>query len=185
MKLWFKKRTWFLLATLILGIAAFFRFYRLADLPPGLYWEEVALGYDAYSILKTGRDHHGHFLPIVAFESFGDYKPALYFYAVVPFIKLFSLSGWAVRLPAALSGLAIVLGLGRLMFLLLDGEKERKKWLSLLAMLITAISPWAILFSRAGWEVNLATALILWGVLFFYDCTVRNRAIQTNSPGFF
>ena len=34
-------------------------------------------------------------------------------------------------------------------------------------MFVTAISPWAIMFSRAGWEVNFATTLVLWGVNLF------------------
>lgn len=162
-----KKQTFWILFALILALAGLLRLYKLDRLPPGLYWEEVALGYDAYSILQTGRDHHGHPWPIVAFESFGDWKPALYFYVLVPFVWLLGLTEWAVRLPAALSGIAIVVGVGVLSRLMVKPKKKQDQ-LQLVTMVVTAISPWAILFSRAAWEVNLATALILWGTILFW-----------------
>ena len=34
----------------------------LGSNPPGMYWDEVSLGWNAYSILKTGHDEHGRFL---------------------------------------------------------------------------------------------------------------------------
>ena len=88
-----------LIAVLIL--AAVLRFYHLDSNPPSPYWEEAALGYDAYSILKTGKDFHGHSWPLIAFESFGDYKPSLYFYATVPSVAIFGLNTFAVRFPSA------------------------------------------------------------------------------------
>ena len=92
-------------------LAAVLRFYRLGENPPGLYWEEAAIGYDAYSILKTGKDFHGNAWPLVAFESFGDWKPSLYFYAAVPSVAVFGLTPLAVRLPSALFGTLTVIGL--------------------------------------------------------------------------
>lgn len=162
------KKNWYcLLSILIVLVALLIRTVGLDKLPPSLYWEEVALGYDAYSISQTADDHHGNFLPIVAFESFGDWKPALYFYAIVPFIKLLGLNAWSVRLPSALGGVMIVIGIRELVNILLKDHYQKKqlKMISLLAMLVTTFSPWAIQFSRAGWEVNLATSLVLWGVI--------------------
>src|SRR5687768_9057768 len=103
--------SWFYSAIgVILLLAFFLRVYNITQQTP--YWEEVALGYDAYSILKTGKDHHGNSWPIVAFESFGDWKPSFYFYAIVPFVQLFGLNLLAVRMPSVLSGIAIVGGVG-------------------------------------------------------------------------
>ncbi len=152
---------------LITTLALVIRVYQVTSSPPAPYWEEVALGYDAYSILETGKDHHGNSYPLVAFESFGDWKPAGYFYAIVPFIKLVGLNVLAVRLPSVIAGTLIVLVLGWLIYLLTDylPEKARQK-LSLIGMLLASISPWLIQFSRAGWEVNLATFFILLGVTF-------------------
>lgn len=156
----------FITSIILLTLLAFvIRFYQVTSSPPALYWEEVALGYDAYSILQTGKDHHGNAYPLVAFESFGDWKPAGYFYAIVPFIKLLGLNVLAIRLPSILAGTATVTILGWLIYLLTDHlTNKTRKTLALIGMAIAAISPWLIQFSRAGWEVNLATTLILLGI---------------------
>lgn len=170
----FLKKHWFrLLWLVIIAIAFFVRLYKIDQIPPSPYWEEAALGFDAYSILQTGMDHHGNKLPVVAFESFGDWKPSLYFYAIVPFITLFNLGVVAVRMPSVLSGVLIVIGVGQLAKSFSD-----KKMFQLFAMFVTSISPWAIQFSRSGWESNLATCLILWGVVLF----IRSIEVGLDAP---
>jgi 4-amino-4-deoxy-L-arabinose transferase-like glycosyltransferase len=143
----------------VILLAFLVRVYRLDVAPPSLYWEEVALGYDAYSILKTGRDHHGNPWPIVAFESFGDFKPALYYYLIVPFIPLFGLNAWSVRLPAALLGTLTVWLVYELARLVLKSKRA-----ALAGALVLAVLPWHIQFSRAGFEVTVATCLLTLGV---------------------
>jgi hypothetical protein len=96
-----------LILTAILLLALFLRTYKLATVPPHLTVDEAALGYNAYSILKTARDEYGQFLPLV-FKSFSDYKPGLYIYAAVPFIAALGLNEFAVRLPSALAGVTAV-----------------------------------------------------------------------------
>jgi len=59
--------------TTIFFIGFLIRFYLSSTYPP-LLWDEAALGYNSYSILKTGKDEYGSVLPII-FKSFGDYKP--------------------------------------------------------------------------------------------------------------
>jgi hypothetical protein len=168
-----------ILFALILILAIFLRFYKV-DTLLSPYWEEVALGYDAYSISQTAHDHHSNFLPIVAFESFGDWKPSLYFYAIVPFIKLVGLNVLAVRLPSLLAGLSITIGVWMLIKLILPKKVlTDKPYLPLLGMFVTAISPWAVMFSRAAWEVNLATSLIMWGIICFV------KFIKTNQKNYF
>ena len=44
----------------VLVLALFLRVFRLESAPASLYWEEAAIGYDAYSIYKTGKDYHGN-----------------------------------------------------------------------------------------------------------------------------
>lgn len=162
------KKNYILIVTILfflLGVGL--RLYKLDTLLPP-YWEEVALGYDAFSISETLRDHHGNFLPLVAFESFGDWKPSLYFYAIVPFIKIFGLGVLAVRLPSFLAGVSVMLGVYFLIKTLAPKEVlKNTPYLPTIGLAVTAISPWAIMFSRSGWEVNLATALVLWGVIAF------------------
>src|SRR6185369_8537483 len=94
-----KRNTLFLLIG-ILFIGALFRFWALGTNPPSLDWDEAALGYNAYSIMQTGRDEYGKSYPIIL-QSFGDYKPALYTYLTIPSVALFGLTPFAVRLPSA------------------------------------------------------------------------------------
>jgi len=169
----FKLKPYSWIVVLFVALAVFVRVWKFDQIPPSPYWEEVALGYDAYAVLETGMDHHGNSLPVVAFESFGDWKPAFYFYTVVPFIKLVGLNVWAVRLPSLLSGIAIIFGIGYLtnwLVSLISSKNVSRlefkmSWPMAVGLGVATFSPWLIQFSRGGWESNLATALMLWGVL--------------------
>src|SRR3989338_9030786 len=101
-----KRINWVLLWIVLLGF--FLRTWKLGSNPPGFYWDEVSLGWNAYSVLKTGFDEHGRFLPIDTFFAFGDYKPPLYIYAAVPSIWLFGLNEFAVRAPSAVAGTLLI-----------------------------------------------------------------------------
>ena len=140
----------FILRTIFLGIV-----------PPGFNADEAALGYNAYSILKTGKDEWGESFPLV-FKSFSDYKPGLYVYLAVPFIAVLGLNEFAVRLPS------IILGLFSIYFIyLLSKEIFKKEIVSLSSAFLLAISPWHIHYSRGAWETNIATFFILVGVWAF------------------
>ena len=66
---------------LIIILSIFLRFYKIGSYP-ALNADEAALGYNAYSLLKTGMDEHGNRFPI-HFQSFNDFKPGFYFYLVL------------------------------------------------------------------------------------------------------
>ena len=57
-----KKTTVLLL--LIIFIAAFLRFYQISENPKAMYGDGLTAVYDAYSILKTGHDQKGEFMPL-------------------------------------------------------------------------------------------------------------------------
>ena len=97
-----RKTIWVLLVAIIL-LAGILRLWQLGGIPPSPDWDEAALGYNAFSILQTGRDEFGKFLPVVL-RSFDDYKPALYAYITVPSVLIFGLDVFAVRLPSAIIG---------------------------------------------------------------------------------
>ena len=172
-----KKKIFWGLAFFIFILASFLRLKNVLSSPPSPYWEEVALGYDAFSIVETGKDHHGNPWPIVAFESFGDWKPSFYFYAIIPFIKLFGLNILTVRLPSIISGVLICIGIAFLTSFIFkeNFSKKNEKFIFLFSFFISAISPWAITFSRGAWESNLATMLILWGINFFFLFMKKNE----------
>src|SRR3989339_1684391 len=79
----------------LLSIGLFF--YKLTSSPPCLNADEATNAYDAYSILKTGKDQYGNFLPL-RFKSFGDYKLPLLTYLAIPFIKVFGLNELGIRM---------------------------------------------------------------------------------------
>jgi 4-amino-4-deoxy-L-arabinose transferase-like glycosyltransferase len=167
---------WFLIGVLLL--AFFLRLYKIATIPPHLTPDEAALGYNAYSILKTGKDEYGQTLPII-FKSFGDYKPGLYIYLTVPFVAIFGLNEFAVRLPSALMG---VLGVG-LIYLLVK-ELFGSKRLAFFASFLLAISPWHIHFSRGAWEINFALSLTLIGIYFFLKSLQKQKFLIFSSVFF-
>jgi len=144
---------------LILLLSIFLRFWHLGSYPT-LNADEAAIGYNTYSLIKTGMDEHGNKWPL-QFQSFNDYKPGFYFYLVLPFVKVFGLNEWSVRVPSAALGVLSVLVIYLFVKELFGDER-----LALISAFFLAISPWHIHFSRGGWEVNVATFFILLGMWF-------------------
>lgn len=163
----------------ILILAAILRLWNLGNVPPHLTSDEAALGYNAYSILKTGRDEYGELLPLI-FKSFGDWKPGLFVYITVPFVAIFGLSEWVVRIPGAISGVLAVW-----LIYLVVGELFKNKKLQILSAALLAISPWHILFSRGAWEINLSLTLTLFGIYFFLRAIGKNPRLIILSAVFF
>lgn len=154
----------------IIIFAAVLRFYNLGINPPSLNWDETAEGYNAYSILKTGKDEYGYKLPL-SFRSFDDYKPPLYIYMTVPSVALFGLNDFAVRFPSALLGVLAVLFCYLMVF-----ELFKNRPIALLSSLFLAISPWHLQFSRVGFETNSTILWSLIGVWAFVKGTKSNGA---------
>lgn len=141
-----RKINWIIIAIVLL--AGVLRFYKLGQNPPSLDWDETAHGYNAYSILKTGRDEYGLKFPLY-FRSFDDYKPPVYTYLVVPSVTIFGLNDFAVRFPSALLGTFAIL-----FTYLLAYELFKNKPIAYLSAFFLAISPWHLQFSRVAFETN-------------------------------
>lgn len=151
-----------LLILLILFLAAFLRLFKLSSVPPSLSWDEVSIGYDAWSIIKTGKDQWGESFP-VAFKSFGEYKYPLHIYTTVLSLAVFGYGEFAVRAGSAILGVINIL----LLYLFVVEATKNKK-LGLLSALFLAISPWHIQFSRVSWETNYALFFFYSGLLLFF-----------------
>ncbi|MCL5070961.1 MAG: glycosyltransferase family 39 protein [Actinobacteria bacterium] len=163
----------------LIGIVLILRFWGLDKVPPHLRNDEAALGYNAYSILQTAKDEHGHFLPIL-FQSFGDWKPGLYVYLTIPFVAVLGLSEWAVRLPAAISG---ILGIYLLYHLVWNLFGNRR--IAFASAFSLAITPWHIAFSRGAWEAQVSVTLILAGLVFLIKSINGKHKYLIASAGFF
>jgi len=149
-------------------------------LPVGFTPDEASFGYDAYSLLRTGKDQWGHKFPLVL-ESFGDYKLPLYAYLTIPSVFLFGLNKYAVRLPNALLGTFAVYITYLLVIELFKDYFPRKNKntsyssiLANIAAFLLAVSSWHIMLSRGAFEANLTSFFMPLGVLFFLKA-IRNR----------
>lgn len=160
----------------IILIAGLLRLPFLGSFPPSLHSDEVSQGYNAYSILKTGRDEHGTFLP-TAFRAYGEWKPALPIYAMVPTIALFGLNGYGVRLPSALAGVGSILLIYFFVKLLLAHYLEKSnseislkqiEWWALSSALFLALSPWHIYQSRSALHNSILLLCMIGALTAFY-----------------
>lgn len=151
----------FIFLCLIVLLAAFLRIYRLGDVPVGFHRDEAFLGYNAYSILMTGRDVNGNFLPL-HLASFL-YSPAGYSYLAIPFIKLFGLTEFAVRFPSALFGLLTV----PITYLLVKKIFDSNN-LALASSFLLSFSPWHINLSRTATENTVVVFFITLGVMLWF-----------------
>ncbi len=149
------------LLVLIILIASFLRLYKLSVNPPSLFGDELDLGYQAYSILKTGKDYQGNFMPI-HFHSLAEWRTPLYLYSAVPTVAIFGITPLGVRLPAAIFGILSIYAI-----YLLSHELTKNKYLSLLSAFLLSVSPWHLQYSRAGFEVTEMLFLLILGLFFF------------------
>jgi 4-amino-4-deoxy-L-arabinose transferase-like glycosyltransferase len=148
----------FIVAAIVL-LAAFFRLYRLDQLPPGLHFDE------AFNATMAQRVLSGVERPIYFTEDLTEEPMAIYITALA--FGIFGASPWSIRLVSALAGIATVAALyflARVLF--------QSRWTAALATFVLAILYWHINFSRLGMEpifVPLTMTLafgFLWRAMF-------------------
>jgi len=150
-------RYYLIILALIFVLAFFLRFNKLASIPNGLYQDEIAIGYNAYSILTTGKDEYGKAFPLY-FKSFGDQKLPVYIYTTVISEKLFGVNAFAVRFPSAFFGLLTV---GIFYFFVRQLTKDKK--IAIVSTFLLAINPWSLDYNRATFEVSICLFLFVSG----------------------
>lgn len=153
----FLRRRELLLLIFIFALGAFLRLFWLSELPRGLNPDEASSGYEAFSILRYGADRNGYALPVLL-KSWGSGQNALYSYIAIPFIAIFGLSEFSVRLP-----MALVSTLSLLVFRLLC-RKARGGPFAVIALFFLAVAPWHILSARWALESNLLPHILLFAV---------------------
>ncbi len=170
-----KKSSSIYLLIIILGLAFLLRVIFLGTIPNGFYCDEASNGYDTYSILQTGRDRYGEFLPLFL-KGFGnDYRESIYVFLTLPFIKFFGLNELATRLTAAVIGTITVITVYYLAKECLSNK------VGLIAALFLAISPWHIQFSRIAFRAILLPWLLCLGVLFFAKSFRKPKYLSLSS----
>lgn len=149
-----------LAAVIILG--SFLRVYNLSNVPPSASMDEASIGYNAYSILLTGKDEYLTKFPLLL-RAFDDWRPSLYVYLVIPFVKIFGLSVLSVRLPSVILSILTI----TVTYLLVKTLFKRFD-IAIFASLLLAISPWHIYISRLGHEANAGLTFFVLGLYLFF-----------------
>ena len=153
---------------LVLGLNLIIRVWGLEVSPTSINWDEASIGYNAYSILTTGRDEYGTYLPL-SLRSFNDYKPALYAYLSIPFIKLMGLSQTSVRMVSVVAGTLSLIPLLLFINILL-----KKKWWSFLIWMFYCLDPLRLHFSRVSLETNLSMSFFSFGAWYLLKDKLAN-----------
>lgn len=155
------KRKVYIVLFLIVIVSFFLRFIKVTENPPALNWDEISIGYNAYSVLKTGKDEWGKVFPI-HFKAYGEYKLPVQVYVSIPGIYFFGLNELGIRITPVVYGTLTVL----VMFFL-----ARSLFGSQLAGLVSAlllgISPWHLHLTRASFESSMAVFLLTLAIWLF------------------
>jgi hypothetical protein len=118
----------------VAGVAAL-HLGGLDTAPPGLYNDEASVGYNAWAIAHGGVDEHGASWPLF-FQAFGEYKGPVAIYMLAPLLRVLPLTPYVVRLPAALTGIAIAVVAGLIAF-----RVTRSRPVAMLTPLTAAVEP--------------------------------------------
>ncbi|TRZ64364.1 MAG: phospholipid carrier-dependent glycosyltransferase [Spirochaetia bacterium] len=156
------KNSKLIILIIILIIAAFFRLYNIADLPPGLYPDEAMNGNNALEAISKLPSLEGFkiFYP----ENNG--REGLFMNIQAVFLKILmpffgdSPEPWMLRLPSAIFGILTVLGVYFL------SKELFNKNVALLSSFFLATSFWHINFSRIGFRAIMAPFFLVWAVYF-------------------
>ncbi len=159
-----------MVAIFILGLLL--RFYSLGIVPAGFHTDEAYFGLNAFSILKTGREITGDFLP-VHLRSFL-FSPAAYSYFSVPPILFFGLNEFSTRFASALFG-SLTIITTYLLVKKLFKKNEGSEIVALVSALFLAVSAWHINLSRVATENVIVVFLISLGVYLYLLWQEKNR----------
>ena len=171
-----QKRHVVLLLALSLILSFFFVVYKGNVSPPCLNADEAAFGYNAYSLLHTGADEYGNFLPL-RLKSFGDYKMPLYSYLSVPFVATFGLNELGTR---ALNIVIALLFPFAIYFL--AKELFKNETVGAIAAVLISVNLGKGIVAREAHEALLAAFLITLASYFFLKFLEKQK--YTYATGF-
>ncbi len=142
---------------LIVGILV--RLILFWKFPLGLNQDEASIGYDAFSDLFFGMDRNGYHNPVYS-VAWGSGHCGLYMALLKPFIYVFGLNNFSVRIVNVLFGcFGLFAFYGTI-------KKLCGKSVALIGLFLLAINPWHIMMSRWGLECNLFPNVFLIGLYF-------------------
>jgi len=148
-------------AVMALGL----RVYKFGQIPVSTYIDETAIGLDALSIAKTGKDMHGGPWLQAIIPSYGDYKLPGYLYVSVIAAFFTQVPALVIRLPALFIGVLTPLVVGAVVYELFTVIEKKKptnvvKAVALFSAFAVWTMPWSIHFSRVGFEGHLGQLFV-------------------------
>jgi 4-amino-4-deoxy-L-arabinose transferase-like glycosyltransferase len=157
--------------TIIIALAAFFRLWKLDDIPPGLYPDSAIYGNDAFDSLKN-KDFK-------VFYPENNGREGLYMWLLALSFYVFKTSIWSLRFVGAIAGILTVLGtylLGKKLFNEIFKNENKAEITSLLSSFFLAVSFWHTNFSRIGFRAILVPFFIVF-ILYFLFIGIKNKKL--------
>lgn len=153
---------------IILALAGFFRFWQLAQIPPGLYPDVAINGNDALQALKTNN------LKIFYPENTG--REGLFINLIALSFKFFGASVLAIKIVPAIIGFLTVLGLYLFTKSLFGWLGQNKSELiALLSSFFITIGFWHVNFSRLGFRAIMIPFCLVWAFYFLLEAAIKNQ----------
>ena len=150
------------LVALLVLVGMLVRLVALGQYPGDIHQDEAYSAYEAYCLLTDGMDSWGYGYPVYL-TTWGSGMNALQSYLMMPFVALFGLKTWVLRLPQALLACATLPVIYSLIKRLFSRET------AVIGLAFLAICPWQITMARWGLESNLAPGMILLG----FSCFIK------------
>jgi len=150
-----------LLFLVLLFTAVFLRLYHLDQLPSSLNWMKLVMATMPIAYFKQAKIN-GCLLATFQFSSLWWLPHRPEYYLTIPFIAIFGLNQFSIRLPSAIAGIALVA-----LSYFLSYRLTKNKNLSYLVMFFTALCPWTLFPSRAVFQSTVAQAFFAAALLFF------------------
>lgn len=167
-----------ILLFLIMLLAVFLRFYKIAEMPGGLFPDEAANGIDINSMQQ------GILQP---FYERGNGREALFFYMLWGSVELFGKGPWQHHIVSAgVGALAVLLCFlaTRKLFGVFEKDESylpRATNIALLASFLMAASSWHVVLSRTAFRANLIplfATLTVYFLLKTYEAHKNNFALK-------
>lgn len=149
-----------LLFVLFMAIGIAVRVWRFGLVPKGINQDEALAAYESYSLLRTGLDTAGYPFPIYL-TAWGSGMNVLESILMMPFIALFGLKTWVIRLPQLIVAVLSLIAVYDIL------KRIAGVWAALCGLFLMAAVPWHVFLARWGLESNLAPGFLLFGLCFF------------------
>lgn len=166
------RRTYIILAVLVVLGALFIRSYHISSLPPGVYPDEAVNGVDAITA------NAGHSWKMFYENNNG--REGLFMNLIALSFSLFGISVATFKMWSILFGTLTALGM-----ILLGEELFASRRAGIIAGFLTATSFWAINFSRIGFRAIMLPFILVFTVFFLIRGIQKKKIIDYVFAGIF